>query len=259
MKILEMLQALLVIPFITDLVQAVPESPGHGAHEVVAKTLSYNELFDNIDRFSISGIKSYSALLFDPTRYQVIVGARDRIFRLSLTGLQLLGASDWSANKSTVATCTIKGQSAEACHNYIKLLHLNNGRVLVCGTNAFSPICTWRRLSDIDHIEAWEKGVARSPFNPVHSVTSLMTTDGSLYVGTPTDFSGRENAFMRAMGPGERLRTHQYDTKWLSEPTFVSSFEAGGFVYFVFRENAVESMNCRNQVYSRIGRVCKSD
>ncbi|CAL4059907.1 unnamed protein product [Meganyctiphanes norvegica] len=86
-----------------------------------------------------------------------------------------------------------------------------------------------------------------------------MTTDGSLYVGTPTDFSGRDNAFMRAMGPGERLRTHQYDTKWLSEPTFVSSFESGGFVYFVFRENAVESMNCRKQIYSRIGRVCKSD
>lgn len=49
---------------------------------------------------------------------------------------------------------------------------------------------------------------------------------------------------MRSLGPGERLRTHQYDLKWLSEPTFITTFESSGFVYFIFRENAVEYLNC---------------
>lgn len=49
---------------------------------------------------------------------------------------------------------------------------------------------------------------------------------------------------MRSLGPGEHLRTHQYDLKWLSEPTFITSYESAGFVYFIFRENAVEYLNC---------------
>lgn len=221
--------------------------------------VSYNELLDDTDRFSISGIKSYSQLLFDPTNYQIVVGARDRVFRLSLVGLQLLESSDWASNKSTIETCTLKGQSQEACHNFVKVLHLHRGQILVCGTNAYSPICTWRRLSNVNHIESWHKGVARCPFDPAHSVTSLLTSDGNLYVGTPTDFSGRDPAFMRSLGPAERLRTPQSDLKWLSEPTFITSFESSGFVYSVFRENAVENLSCGKHIHSRISRVCKND
>lgn len=40
------------------------------------------------------------------------------------------------------------------------------------------------------------------------------------------------------------IRTDQYNSKWLNSPQFVGSFEAGDFVYFVFREVAVEHINC---------------
>lgn len=40
------------------------------------------------------------------------------------------------------------------------------------------------------------------------------------------------------------LRTNQYNSKWLNDPQFVGSFEAGEFVYFIFRETAVEYINC---------------
>lgn len=40
------------------------------------------------------------------------------------------------------------------------------------------------------------------------------------------------------------LRTPQYDFNWLNEPEFVGSFEDDHYVYFVFREIAVEFMNC---------------
>lgn len=235
---------------------SLPEDADQGGFY---RYVSYNELLDTTDKFSLSGVKSYSELLFDPTNYQIVVGARDRIFRLSLVGLQLLEASDWSSNKSTVETCTLKGQSQEACHNFVKVLHRHDSRILVCGTNSFSPLCTWRRLSNVNVIDSWEKGVARCPFDPDHSVTSLLTLEGNLYVGTTTDFSGRDPAFMRSLGPGGRLRTPQSDLKWLSEPTFITSFESSGFVYTIFRENAIENLNCGKHIHSRIGRVCKND
>lgn len=55
------------------------------------------------------------------------------------------------------------------------------------------------------------------------------------------------------------LRTKQYDSKWLNDPQFVGSFEHSNFIYFVFRERALEHINCGKIIYSRIARVCKSD
>lgn len=40
------------------------------------------------------------------------------------------------------------------------------------------------------------------------------------------------------------IRTDQYNSIWLNLPQFVGSFEAGEYVYFVFREPAVEHINC---------------
>ncbi|GLH02989.1 Semaphorin-1A [Gryllus bimaculatus] len=45
----------------------------------------------------------------------------------------------------------------------------------------------------------------------------------------------------------------------VSAPNFVSSMTQGDFVYFFFRETAVEYINCGKAVYSRVARVCKYD
>lgn len=45
----------------------------------------------------------------------------------------------------------------------------------------------------------------------------------------------------------------------LDKPDFVGSFEVDDFVYFFFRETAVEYMNCGKTIYSRVARVCKKD
>jgi len=54
-------------------------------------------------------------------------------------------------------------------------------------------------------------------------------------------------------------RTLKYDSHHLDKPDFVGSYEIGDYVYFFFREIAVEYMNCGKAVYSRIARVCKRD
>ncbi|XP_061387720.1 semaphorin-2A [Musca vetustissima] len=43
------------------------------------------------------------------------------------------------------------------------------------------------------------------------------------------------------------------------KPNFVGSYDIGDYVYFFFRETAVEYINCGKAVYSRIARVCKKD
>ncbi|NP_001164716.1 semaphorin 5A-like protein [Saccoglossus kowalevskii] len=46
---------------------------------------------------------------------------------------------------------------------------------------------------------------------------------------------------------------------WRPIPNFVSSYEIGSYIYFYFRETAVEYMNCGKTIYSRVARVCKND
>lgn len=73
-------------------------------------------------------------------------------------------------------------------------------------------------------------------------------------MGTIADFAGLEPLIYR-----EPLRTEQYDLSTLNSPNFVSSFALGDFVYFFFREIAVEYLNCGKTLYSRVARVCRHD
>lgn len=79
-------------------------------------------------------------------------------------------------------------------------------------------------------------------------------TDGQLYSGTVADFSSGDPLIYR-----KPQRTEQYDLSQLNQPDFISSFEHKEFVYFFFRENAMETTNCGITIYSRVARVCKND
>lgn len=68
------------------------------------------------------------------------------------------------------------------------------------------------------------------------------------------DFSGGDALIYR-----ETQRTEQYNAKQLNQPAFVSSVERNGYVFFFFREVALENTNCGKSIYSRVGRVCKND
>ncbi|KAG1681096.1 Semaphorin-1A [Nymphon striatum] len=91
------------------------------------------------------------------------------------------------------------------------------------------------------------------PHDPHHNSTAIYA-EGELYVGTVADFSGTDPLIYR-----EPLRTEQFDPMHLNAPQFVSSVSRDGFVYFFFREVAVEYINCGKTIYSRIARVCTKD
>jgi len=44
-----------------------------------------------------------------------------------------------------------------------------------------------------------------------------------------------------------------------AEPDFVGSYDIGQYVFFFFRETAVEYINCGKSIFSRVARVCKKD
>ncbi|CAH0596374.1 unnamed protein product [Chrysodeixis includens] len=218
---------------------------------------------DHSDVFEDTSTGSFSQLLFDVARDQVLVGARDALYRLSLRGLGVLERADWLAPSEKTKLCQVKGQTEEDCRNYVKVLLSHGHKLFACGTHAFSPVCSWREIESINTVTEWVTGVANCPYNPHSNVTAILASNGEYYAGTPTDFASSDTAICRSRGAAIRdagtLRTTQYDLNWLNEPQFVGSFEDDNFVYFVFREVAVEFMNCGKIIYSRIARVCKND
>jgi chondroitin sulfate proteoglycan 4 len=63
---------------------------------------------------------------------------------MNLTSLE---KAEWLAPFDKTELCQNKGQAERNCHNFIKVLLSSGKRIFTCGTNAFSPECTWREVS----------------------------------------------------------------------------------------------------------------
>lgn len=77
-----------------------------------------------------------------------------------------------------------------------------------------------------------------------------MSDNGEFYFGGSADFSASDYLISRSIGEHSTIRTKQYNSMWLNEPQFVGSFETNSFVYFLFREAAVEYINCGKVSFS---------
>lgn len=100
-------------------------------------------------------------------------------------------------------------------------------------------------ISD-EKIQIFCAKISRVPF------VYRLLLDGQLYSATAADFSGGDALIYR-----DTQRTEQFNAKQLSQPSFVSTVERNGYVFFFFRELALE--NCGKTIYSRVARVCKND
>uniref|UniRef100_A0A8C3VFA1 Semaphorin-6D n=1 Tax=Catharus ustulatus TaxID=91951 RepID=A0A8C3VFA1_CATUS len=149
--------------------------------------------------------------------------------------------------------------SKDECHNFIKVfVPRNDEMVFVCGTNAFNPMCRYYRLNTLEYDGEEISGLARCPFDARQTNVALFA-DGKLYSATVADFLASDAVIYRSMGDGSALRTIKYDSKWIKEPHFLHAIEYGNYVYFFFREIAVEHNTLGKAVYSRVARICKND
>lgn len=212
---------------------------------------------------------------------QICLSFSDYLLRLKLENFEPRPESHyWPADADKQKLCERKGMKKWQCRNYITvLLPINQKQVFICGTNAFSPECEVRLLSSLSTRIRRESAITKSAFSPLWNTTSLLISQtGDYYYAGPLDFRGIDAAIIKHSSQSavnlvnssptmttttsrkSILRTLQYDSKWINnDANFVSSFEFGNHVYFLFRESAVEYINCGKSIYSRIGRVCKND
>ncbi|XP_063603332.1 semaphorin-1A-like [Penaeus indicus] len=189
----------------------------------------------------------------------ILVGGRNAIYNLSIRDMQenIDQRIIWPPTERGVRDCLMKGKYEEDCQNYIRVIKRVDGeQFLVCGTNAYSPLCRrYVRLADgasFNYTET-KSGVGQCPFGPRQNSTHVYV-GGELYSGTVADFQGITHVISK-----NQLTTRAAVYEQLNDPSFVHSFDYGDFIYFVFRETALESLNCGKRVYSRIARVCKND
>uniref|UniRef100_UPI0037E99E52 semaphorin-6A isoform X2 n=1 Tax=Semicossyphus pulcher TaxID=241346 RepID=UPI0037E99E52 len=165
----------------------------------------------------------------------------------------------WKSRQADVDTCRMKGKHKDECHNFIKvLLQQNDDTLFVCGTNAFNPSCRTYKTDTLEALGEEISGMARCPYDAKHANVALFA-DGKLYSATVTDFLAIDAVIYRSLGDSPTLRTVKHDSKWLKEPYFVQAVDYGDFIYFFFREIAMEYNAMGKVVFPRVARVCKND
>ncbi|KAB0801078.1 hypothetical protein PPYR_05432 [Photinus pyralis] len=187
----------------------------------------------------------------------IILGGRNTVYNLSI--YDFTERKDkrlkWFSSDAHTQICQLKGKSEDDCQNYIRILvSLSTERLLVCGTNSYKPYCRhYTTLNDEYVTEKEFSGVGICPFNPEYNNTAVQS-NGQIFTATIADFSERDPVIYR-----EPQRTELSDLKQLNAPNFVSSMPYDNYIFFFFRETAVEYLNCGKIIYSRVARVCQND
>ncbi|KAJ8914769.1 hypothetical protein NQ315_013272, partial [Exocentrus adspersus] len=188
----------------------------------------------------------------------ILLGGRNLIYNLSLFDFSERkdSAIIWPSSEANREMCILKGKTKDGdCQNYIRILfYTAPGKMLVCGTNSYKPQCRiLQKKNDKIIVEEEMEGIGLCPYDPDNNSTAVYS-NGHVFSATVADFSGTDHLIYR-----QPLRTEISNLMQLNGPNFVSSMAYGDYIYFFFRETAVEYMNCGKVIYSRVARVCKHD
>uniref|UniRef100_A0A8C8AKK9 Semaphorin-6A n=1 Tax=Otus sunia TaxID=257818 RepID=A0A8C8AKK9_9STRI len=192
------------------------------------------------------------------------VAARDHIYTVDMDTshteeIYFSKKLTWKSRQADVDTCRMKGKHKDECHNFVKvLLKRNEDTLFICGTNAFNPSCRNYKMDTLEFLGDEFSGMARCPYDAKHANVALFA-EGKLYSATVTDFLAIDAVIYRSLGDSPTLRTVKHDSKWLKEPYFVQAVDYGSYIYFFFREIAVEYNSMGKVVFPRVAQVCKND
>uniref|UniRef100_A0AAR2J831 Semaphorin-3C n=1 Tax=Pygocentrus nattereri TaxID=42514 RepID=A0AAR2J831_PYGNA len=202
------------------------------------------------------------------------VGSKDYILSLDLHDINHEPLIiHWPVSLQRKTECVLSGKDTNGeCGNFIRLIEpWNRTHLYVCGTGAYNPVCTYinrgrKPMEYVFHLEPGreDSGKGKCPYDPkLNSVSALI--NGELYAGVYIDFMGTDSAIFRTLGKNTVMRTDQYNSRWLNDPTFVhvhlipdSAEKNDDKLYFFFREKSLE-MGQSPKSESRIGRICLND
>lgn len=224
------------------------------------------------------GRLAYRRLLLDPQSASLYVGANGHLFRLWAYNINITTSTDGlyahtelPVSQSDAEECRRAGHAE--CFNGVRLMFLKEGHqtLLVCSSNAMKP-----QLRELDALSLQERSSPENVIGVCSAHVDLNTTAVLVEWGNPEDipaiYSGIRTGLILDNNLIYRpplvknnkevyssMRTIYTDSKWLYEPDFVASFSIGKYVYFFFREVAIERENCERVVFSRVARICKKD
>lgn len=212
---------------------------------------------------------------------RVLVGATDQLLSFGRDlSLQESVAIDPQPDK--FQRCTGFGPDGlsnptSECRNFIKVIQqvpsghetnaVDQGQIMVCGTNAFFPKCTIHESSSLTNysfMTTEEDDEGYSPHAQKDPIVAVLTSNGRFFSATLFQAFQPHRTIGMAKDPlgGESLfnvRAPISDRLWFNKPTFISTYEIGDHIYFFMREPAYEVDNGQSIVYSRAVRICKSD
>ncbi|KAK6296183.1 hypothetical protein J4Q44_G00338960 [Coregonus suidteri] len=196
----------------------IPPAQGEVFASTPRKTIQYH----NAKIFRVeNGISNYSTLMLREDIGILFIGARDAVYALDLEDISSKKAGVyWQVSEEQETSCKSKGKNSMECQNYIKTLEtLDDGRMLVCGTNAYNPTCDYMTYANGTLTLEGEKedGRGKVPFDPFQRSTSVMVGT-ELYSATEVNFLGTEQVFQRHSFPAMRTEHRQ---SWLNKPFFV--------------------------------------
>lgn len=201
---------------------------------------------------------------------KLIVGGRNTIIKLDFTREvdESFPDTDLSRrNMKDVAYndyqyCIDAGRSEDMCANYYKvIIPIDTSTLLLCGTSAYNPQCDFRQVSDLSYSKRKDvvSGEGLCPADPAKSVSFTKISEGVGFAGTCREVCDVDAISRMNLQAGSLVATARTfrTAETLSGAHFIYSFESGDFVYFLFKETALEEK--RENVFSRVGRLCKND
>ncbi|XP_065097046.1 semaphorin-3F [Paramisgurnus dabryanus] len=260
---------------------------------------------DTAHHFSfLLNTSDYRILRMDEDHDRMYVGSKDYILSLDLHDINREPLIiHWPVSQQRKTECVLSGKDTNGeCGNFVRLIEpWNRTHLYVCGTGAYNPVCTYvnrgRKPMTAMHLQMpqtkgrasraaepeivfddtglqetvfqlepgkEDSGKGKCPYDPkLNSVSTLI--NGELYAGVYIDFMGTDSAIFRTLGKNAIMRTDQYNSRWLNDPSFVhvhlipdSNEKNDDKLYFFFREKSSE-MGQSPKTQSRIGRICLND
>nr|QKE59545.1 semaphorin-like protein [Oryctes rhinoceros nudivirus]WAQ80079.1 semaphorin-like protein [Oryctes rhinoceros nudivirus]WDA64522.1 semaphorin-like protein [Oryctes rhinoceros nudivirus]WDA64638.1 semaphorin-like protein [Oryctes rhinoceros nudivirus]WDA64758.1 semaphorin-like protein [Oryctes rhinoceros nudivirus] len=212
----------------------------------------YGAISSKVYRRNFSIAEYYTVLHL--SERMLVLGGRNHIYSLRVSDLTeyMPRRIHWNSSESDFQLCVLKGKSVDDCQNYIRILGKNsNNETIICGTNSYKPLC--RYYDETMLLKQESSGIGMCSYDPTQNNTWLFE-DGELYTATTSDFAGRMSIIYR-----KPQRTEFFNLEQLNAANFVASLAFNGYVFFFYREVAVEHINCGKTIYSRVARVCKND
>ncbi|XP_030832357.1 semaphorin-2A isoform X2 [Strongylocentrotus purpuratus] len=203
---------------------------------------------------------------------RVLIGSTECLYVLD-RNLTYINSTQLSLDGVDLANCEITNSQEKdfLCKNYITYAHgVNETTARVCGTyDSLNPRC-WTCRYDGTTLQSCGVGYKTlvMPRTPTENFTVTVTniTDGSpdYYFLGGLDSSNVEKVLAKVNFVGDvssaEPETDVNQENILKAPTnFVGSIERGEFIYFFYRETAIEYETIGQIIYSRVARVCKND